>query len=502
MGHKARQTLEAEAENLRSHAGNPKAWAKQLWIKAGLSEQSAEQKAQNPDVSLWFESDAARGVKALIEAVEHEQAISLPSNLEKLRHLASMKAGVLMLWALPDGSAWVSLKGSEWDWACQAANSLEWADDLLLTQIWKTRVEGVTTSDEVAKAFARSSAKGWELCALSADQAAEWVCSLTRAWKSKDGSWAKGISQVRWGGSASAAQTIKPEELKERMLKELAKGQEELIKETVRRLEAMRKEKRSVPQKPWRTALIEWMADPTFAPALDAGLAAYWMVKPGSFHAENQSAWKHVFDQAQKASKEGVEWSLPTLEKWTEPLGEEAAAVARFLARSASRGSPRESAKKDFEAAIRRAKGKEMSAAQEELPETRSENATLMAGAEATARRGAALSMEAGLWIRENGFEDPKTMAKALWGALSGAAEIRMECMGWSALLTWAWAEGFLSKQSILDSFMEAIQEDQKEKDEQKKIKKVATIENEWSGEWAATLAQRKIAEYLELNGS
>jgi hypothetical protein len=127
------------------------------------------------------------------------------------------------------------------------------------------------------------------------------------------------------------------------------------------------------------------------------------------------------------------------------------------------------------------------------------ESSKAASSVEFSTQYGTSLALYAALWAKESGFADIALQARAVVRTMRGAGEISMECFGWFARLMYEFGGGFIPKEDIAKALQKEMEDAAKIADEEKRRGGKISIENEWSGNWGAELAGRKVREYLNL---
>lgn len=466
----------------------------------------------SPSMGLMIETSVERTVHKLYAALDYEQARELNQDLSALETLQADAVGHFAMWAFEDGSAWISLKLHESEVAAGVveASRLE-AKAKVAKSLWEMWCPGSgPLGAQVGQKLMMASKARRDLCALTAEEARALAKCLPSGW-SEGAGWGPGV-QIK---ALSSGTHLTPAEFTKQALKALGRGKEAQAKLGMRKMDEMRKAREARMKIHWRDAMCIFMSQAQALPAYDGGMAPFLMSKPGLFGQFPMPVWRKMFGEISeqvKALGDGESPEIAGIERCSSILGAEASSqLAHFLYRYHRAGGAKQAAKRVFEQAKERilaeagkAAGKQgLAAAVREREivgnEDRRESAKAASSVEYSTQYGAAIALQAALWAKESGFADISMQARLVARTMRGEGEISMECFGWFAKLMFEFGEGFVEREAIAKALQKEMDEAARLAEEEKRRGGKITIENEWSGNWGAELAGRKVREYLDL---
>lgn len=483
-----------------------------IFEAAGEPLDKASAKMLSPNLGLLIETSVDRVVQKIYAGMDYEQSCEFNKDLSPLEALQADSVGHFALWAFDDGSAWISLKLHEREVAASVieASSME-GKAKIAKGVWELWCPGLGPlgAQIGAKLMAAGKARR-DLCALTPEEALALAKCLPSGW-SEGSSWAAGVSIK---ALSSGAQTT-PAEFTKQAIKALGRGKEEQLKLGMRKMDEMRKEREARMKIHWRDAMCIFMSQAQALPAYDGGMAPFLMSKPGLFGQYPMPVWRKMFGEISDQVKilaDGESPDIAAVERASAILGQETSSqLAHFLYRHHRAGGAKQTAKKVFEQAKERIlaeagrgpRGTGLAAAVREREiastEDRRESSKAASSVEYSTQYGAAIALLAALWAKETGFSDISMQARLVARIMRGEGEISMECFGWFAKLMFEFGEGFVEREDIARALQKEMEEIARLAEEEKRRGGKISIENEWSGNWGAELAGRKVREYLDL---
>jgi hypothetical protein len=475
---------------------------------SGMGLEKAAERMLAPDMGLMLETSAERSAAALYKAMDFESARLFNEDLSPLEALPLDSVGHFALWSFEDGSAWISfrLHEREMGWEALMASTFKEREKVgnALWALWDK--DHAPLGLQVGAKLLEAKRLGSQLCALTPAEARAFFEGLPRAW-GEGSSWGQGLAMKAQNNGT----TMTPVDFGKQGCKALSKGKEEACKAGMRKMEELRKERDARSKVHWRDAMCVFMSQGQAMPVYDAGMAAFLMSKPGLFGQYPLPVWRKMFFEIVdivKRSGEGESPELSDIEAAASILGGDTASqLAHFLYRYHRAGGAKMMAKRVLDQARERieadsakqglaaaVKGREAPVSDEMREASKASSSV-----EFSTQYGAALALMAAQWGKESGFADIGQQARAVIKTMRGAGEISMECFGWFARLMFEFSEGFVSKEEIAKALAREMEASAKTADEEKRRGGKITIENEWSGNWGAELAGRKVREYLDL---